>query len=155
MPRFIGGKFGQQVGISTGHSIKGGGIFDMDDQYVTDVLSFMEPFADSFNAVDQMPDALPEVKYPRGDWHRPDAEENEHGGWYVKTTIKGADSGVLAGKTVAIKDSACVADIPMMNGASVLEGYVPDMDATVVTRVLDAGGTITVSYTHLTLPTKA
>ena len=33
MPRFIGGKFGQQVGISTGHSIKGGGIFDMDDQY--------------------------------------------------------------------------------------------------------------------------
>ena len=24
--------------------------FDMDDQYVTDVLSFMEPFADSFNA---------------------------------------------------------------------------------------------------------
>jgi len=117
--------------------------FDMDDQYVTDVLSFMEPFADSFNAVDQMPDALPEVKYPRGDWHRPDAEENEHGGWYVKTTIKGADSGVLAGKTVAIKDSACVADIPMMNGASVLEGYVPDMDATVVTRVLDAGGTIT------------
>ena len=30
----------------------------------------------------------------------------------------------------------------MMNGASVLEGYVPDIDATVVTRILDAGGTI-------------
>ena len=30
----------------------------------------------------------------------------------------------------------------MMNGATVLEGYVPDIDATVVTRILDAGGTI-------------
>ena len=30
----------------------------------------------------------------------------------------------------------------MMNGASTIEGYVPDVDATVVTRMLDAGGTI-------------
>src|SRR3989449_9066262 len=30
----------------------------------------------------------------------------------------------------------------MMNGASTLEGYVPDVDATIVTRMLDAGGTI-------------
>ena len=30
----------------------------------------------------------------------------------------------------------------MMNGASTMEGYVPDVDATVVTRILDSGGTI-------------
>jgi amidase len=30
----------------------------------------------------------------------------------------------------------------MMNGASTLEGYVPEYDATVVTRILDAGGEI-------------
>jgi amidase len=30
----------------------------------------------------------------------------------------------------------------MMNGASTLKGYVPEVDATVVTRLLDAGGTI-------------
>jgi amidase len=30
----------------------------------------------------------------------------------------------------------------MMNGASTMEGYVPDVDASVVTRILDAGGTI-------------
>src|SRR5215472_15032425 len=30
----------------------------------------------------------------------------------------------------------------MMNGASVLEGYVPETDATIVTRILDAGGEI-------------
>ena len=30
----------------------------------------------------------------------------------------------------------------MMNGASTLEGFVPDVDATIVTRILDAGGKI-------------
>lgn len=30
----------------------------------------------------------------------------------------------------------------MMNGSSVLEGYIPDVDATIVTRILDAGGEI-------------
>ena len=35
-----------------------------------------------------------------------------------------------------------VAGVPMMNGAPVLEGYVPDTDATVVTRLLDAGAVI-------------
>ncbi|WP_029582761.1 hypothetical protein [Bradyrhizobium sp. URHD0069] len=34
---------------------------------------------------------------------------------------------------------AIVASIPMMNGSNVLEGYVPDVDATIVTRILDAG----------------
>ena len=30
-----------------------------------------------------------------------------------------------------------------MNGSSTLKGYTPDVDATVVTRLLDAGATIT------------
>ncbi len=117
--------------------------FRMNDDYIGEVLTFMTPFVESYNTVEDMPDALPEVKYPDRSWHQPERDENQHGGWYVKTTIRGADEGILSGKTVAIKDSACVADIPMMNGATVLEGYVPDMDATVVTRVLDAGATIT------------
>ncbi|MBI4609643.1 MAG: amidase [Candidatus Rokubacteria bacterium] len=43
---------------------------------------------------------------------------------------------------MAIKDNVCVAGIPMMNGSNVLEGFVPDQDATIVTRILDAGGEI-------------
>ena len=70
-------------------------------------------------------------------------EENKYQAWYWKTNIKGSGKGVLAGKTVAIKDNICVAGVPMMNGSRVLEGYVPEIDATVVTRVLEAGGTIT------------
>ena len=41
-----------------------------------------------------------------------------------------------------LKDNIMLAGVPMMNGAATLEGYVPNIDATVVTRILDAGGTI-------------
>ncbi|MFL5253141.1 MAG: amidase [Rhodopila sp.] len=96
----------------------------------------------AYNAVDQMPDELPPVTYPRLPGIRPKPEDNPYGAWYVKTTIEGAPSGKLKGKTVAVKDNILVAGVPMMNGASTLEGYVPDVDATVITRILDAGGTI-------------
>ena len=52
--------------------------FEMDDAYAADILTFMVPFEGAFNAVDQMPDVLPEVKYPRGGWHRPQGDENKH-----------------------------------------------------------------------------
>src|SRR5262249_31680876 len=82
------------------------------------------------------------VKYPRAPGYRPSAEENPFNAWYWKTDIKGAPKGLLAGKKVAIKDNICVAGVPMMNGSQLLEGYVPEIDATGVTRILDAGGTI-------------
>jgi Asp-tRNA(Asn)/Glu-tRNA(Gln) amidotransferase A subunit family amidase len=41
-----------------------------------------------------------------------------------------------------LKDNISLAGVPMMNGASTLEGFVPSYDATVATRLLDAGATI-------------
>src|SRR5918996_3819011 len=116
--------------------------FHMSDAELADHLAAMRPNIDAYNVVDRMTQALPPVKYPRTRGYRPDAEENPFGAWYVKTTIEGAPEGKLKGKRVAIKDNVCVAGVPMMNGASTLEGYVPDLDATIVTRILDAGGTI-------------
>lgn len=69
--------------------------------------------------------------------------ENPLNAWYVRTSIKGAQDGLLAGKRVAVKDNVCVAGLPMMNGSRTLEGFVPDEDATIVTRLLDAGAEIT------------
>ena len=82
------------------------------------------------------------MRYPRTPGYRPSGDENKFNAWYVKTTIKGAPGGKLAGKRVALKDNVCLAGVPMMNGAATLEGYVPDIDATIVTRMLDAGATI-------------
>ena len=44
---------------------------------------------------------------------------------------EGAASGPLEGRRIVLKDNICLAGVPMMNGASSLEGYVPDVDATV------------------------
>jgi len=96
----------------------------------------------AYDVLEAMPDYLPEVKYPRTPGYRPEGEENKYNAWYVKTTVKGASRGKLAGKSIVLKDNVCLAGVPMMNGASTLEGYTPDTDATIVTRILDAGGTI-------------
>ena len=96
----------------------------------------------AYDEIDRTPDYLPQVKYPRGPGYRPGAEENPHNAWYWKSEVKGADNGPLSGKKIALKDNVCLAGVPMMNGASTLEGYVPEVDATIVTRILDAGGTI-------------
>src|SRR5438045_7302888 len=97
---------------------------------------------EAYSRLDRMPDHAPVVGYPRHPCHRPTAEENRYGAWHVKTEVAGAPAGKLKGKTVALKDNVCLAGVPMMNGASTMEGYVPDIDATVATRILDAGGTI-------------
>src|SRR5271168_427125 len=116
--------------------------FTMGDAELAAHLECLLPGFAAYNIVDRMPDEVPAVKYPRTPGRRPDAEENRYGAWYVKTTVEGAPSGKLKGKTVVVKDNICLAGVPMMNGASTLEGYVPDVDATVVQRILDAGGTI-------------
>lgn len=97
---------------------------------------------EAYSRLDRMPDELPPVSYPRLPGRRPTAEENRYGAWYVKTEVAGAAASKLRGKTVALKDNICLAGVPMMNGASTMEGYVPDVDATVTARILDAGGTI-------------
>jgi amidase len=112
------------------------------DDDVKSFIGLMQPSIDGYNVVDAMPDNLPAVKYPRTPGYRPSGAENRYNAWYVKTSIKGAPSGKLSGKRVVIKDNVMVAGVPMMNGASTLEGYVPEIDATIVERILDAGGEI-------------
>lgn len=81
--------------------------------------------------------------YPRTSGQRPSAGENPHNAWVWRCDVSGAPDGPLAGKTVALKDIIPLAGMPMTGGSSILKGYVADFDATVVSRVLDAGGNIT------------
>jgi len=98
--------------------------------------------ADTYQRLYELPDPKLPVKYPRTPGYRPALEDNPYNAWYWCCDIKGASNGKLQGKTVAIKDNTCVAGVPMMNGSLTLEGFVPDIDATVVSRILDAGGNI-------------
>jgi len=103
--------------------------------------AFKGPLA-SYGRLEQLvaPDLGPIA--PRSPGYRPDAAENKYGAWYWKTDISTGAKGLLSGKKIAIKDNICVAGVPMMNGSALLEGYVPEFDATVVTRILESGGII-------------
>src|SRR5690348_1102973 len=115
------------------------------DLTVEDANSFVKLMAGlkhSYDPLDAMVEPRLSVNYARTPGRELPPEENPYNAWTFKTEIKGAVRGKLAGKRVAIKDNICVAGIPMRNGSRVLEGYVPEVDATVVTRILEAGGTI-------------
>jgi len=112
------------------------------DDYLRAVDEIVTPLAAAYAALDAMPDELPPVKYPRGPVIWPKDDENRYGAWYVKTSIKGRPGGPLSGRSIALKDNVCLAGVPMTLGADVFDGYVPDVDATIVERILDAGGEI-------------
>lgn len=116
--------------------------FDLTPDELRGIIGFMGEIKQSYDALDQLAEPSLPVKYPRTPGHRPTKDENPYNAWYWKTDIAGAAEGPLKGKQIAVKDNICVADIPMMNGSRLLEGYVPEVDATVITRILDAGGMI-------------
>ena len=116
--------------------------FDLSD---TELAAIQTYVADFLKAAERVSNAIPPApapKYGPRNSTRPRASENPLNAWYVTASIKGAPTGPLAGKKIAIKDNVCVAGLPMMNGSKVLEGFVPSSDATVVTRLLDAGAEI-------------
>jgi amidase len=115
---------------------------DLSDADVASFTELLRPNIAAYNALDAMADCLPTVRYPRAPGYRPTGEENKFNAWYTKTIVPGAGTGKLKGRTVVLKDNIMLAGVPMMNGAATMQGYTPDIDATVVQRVLDAGGSI-------------
>jgi amidase len=75
--------------------------------------------------------------------HRPDDSEDPLNAYVTACRVDGAEDGPLAGWTVGLKDNIALAGVEMTLGSTVMRGYVPDSDATVARRVLDAGATIT------------
>jgi amidase len=114
----------------------------MNDGDLESYRALMINFLTAYQAVDELPDHLPAVKYPRSGWRRPERDENRYGAWYVKTSVKGAPAGRLSGRRIVLKDNICLAGVPMTGGASILEGYVPEIDASVAQRLLGAGAEI-------------
>src|SRR5690606_30080114 len=71
-----------------------------------------------------------------------DETTNPYGAWSKKFELHSTKNGVLSGKRIAVKDNIAVAGVRMSFGAEALKDFVPNQDATVVQRVLDAGGSI-------------
>ncbi|ROW07231.1 hypothetical protein VMCG_03812 [Cytospora schulzeri] len=78
----------------------------------------------------------------------PQPSENPLNAWSHRTVIKPTGEGLLTGKTIAYKDNVSVAGLPMTLGTQPFhlsrdKPYpISTFDAPVVSRVLEAGGTI-------------
>jgi amidase len=117
--------------------------FDLSDEELDTFAAAAPVTLAGFRRLDELPDEHLPVKYPRADLgRRPTGADNPSNGWAWTCSIPGAAEGPLAGKRVGVKDNVCVAGIPMLNGSPIMEGYVPREDATVVTRLLDAGAEV-------------
>lgn len=109
----------------------------------------LEVFGQSFAKSMRSYDRIAELAEPRraperahdGGW-APQARDNPYGAWAWRSSIKTGASGLLSGKRIVIKDNVAVAGLPMRNGSSLLDGYTPQEDATVISRILAAGGEI-------------
>lgn len=113
------------------------------DAEVVELEDVIDEALKVIDRLDELP--MPEiaVKYTdRDKGYVPSPEENPYNSFIRKCMIKGAPSGKLSGKTVGLKDNLRVAGVPMTNASTLLHGYVPDVDATVVERLLDAGANI-------------
>jgi amidase len=107
-------------------------------KYLLEQLAALDTFVQA-RVEETKPPMVSATRHP-GSQPRPDADPLN--AWMWKCRIEGAATGLLAGKTVSYKDHIAVAGMPMRFGAFALEGLIADFDATVVTRVLQEGGTI-------------
>src|SRR5699024_11424306 len=86
--------------------------------------SVIENELDSYNHIDRLTKEESLKKKSRDKGYRPNDAENKWNAWYWKTSIY-EKNGKLERKRVVLKDNISLAGIPMMNGSSLLEGFIP------------------------------
>lgn len=58
-------------------------------------LALMGGMFDAYDVIDELPNPLPPVKYPRMPGSKPMPKDNKYGAWAIKTEVKGAATGKL------------------------------------------------------------
>lgn len=116
---------------------------DLTDDEVQDYQELVAGVLESYDVVRErgQPEPPGQSVRQRGTGHRV-REDDPYNAWITRCEVEGADSGPLSGWDVAIKDNISVAGVEMTCGSQVMEGYVPGTDATVVSRLLDAGADV-------------
>lgn len=118
---------------------------EVDDYYK--ILCALDRSAQRLLAMDDYYQPTQLDRFPRKDIHLATKEENPKGAWAYKVTIEDTQPELskdrpLAGKTICLKDCIEVAQVPQVFGTDAFEPWTPEADATVVTRILEAGGVI-------------
>lgn len=114
------------------------------DDHVDDFATLLGAVNQTIQEVLEEEDYVPKLdlsKYPRFDIHPPN--ETDECGWATQCTAKCVEpkSNLLKGKKIALKDNVALAGVKCTNGTTAMD-WTPEIDATVATRVMDAGGII-------------
>lgn len=112
--------------------------FDVDDETLAAFAEEFQQFNELLTRLEEFEDNSP----PERDYKWADDDEDPLGAFITKCDISETDSGRLTDIKVAVKDNIAVAGVPMTCGSKVLESFHPHSDATVVSRLLNAGATI-------------
>ena len=117
--------------------------FELSEEERTSFQEVIPDLFGSYERLERMPLPREPIKYrDRDAGVRPSRQEDPFNAIVRRCTLKGASSGKLAGKRFGLKNNICVAGMPMTCASLLLEGYVPETDATIVTRLLDAGAEV-------------
>ncbi|EJD00181.1 amidase signature enzyme [Fomitiporia mediterranea MF3/22] len=119
--------------------------YDIPETHKADYQRIIGQIRDAAEDIMKYEDYKPSVdfdKFPRLDVKPVPDAENPLNGWAWKATVKGCEGGPLTGKTICLKDNICLAGVPCLFGTNAIKDFVPTIDATIVTRILEAGGTI-------------
>jgi amidase len=121
---------------------------ELTDEAIEDYVEACQRSLELFETVGSLPpaDLRPDPDPPvdeRDATGSPDDGDDPLNALLRECTVRGSDAGALDGYEAGVKDIVGVAGVPTTCGSAVLSDYVPDHDATVVTRLLEAGADIT------------
>ena len=117
--------------------------FEISDDEMQAFESMIPGLFESYDSLIQMPEQRPALQYPSRDaGSRPSREDDPYNAILRRCTLPGATGGKLAGKRIGLKNNISVSGFPMTCSSRILEHYIADSDATIVTRMLDEGAEI-------------
>ncbi|KAK6864795.1 amidase signature enzyme [Apiospora arundinis] len=121
--------------------------YQVPEKDVDDFTTLLARAKQTFETVSAMEDYQPTPDFilaPRLNVHFPDEAANPLNAWAWRCECAHASpsSTTLEGKTVCLKDNIALAQVPCLLGTESFTGWTPTVDATIATRVLEAGGHI-------------
>jgi len=117
---------------------------DLTDEEVADFAAAIEETLAGYERLDELSAPQPAVEFTdRDPGYRPGPDEDPLNAVVRYCRVEGSEDGPLSGYEVGLKDNVALAGVEMTAGSKLFEGYVPSTDATVVTRLLEAGATVT------------
>ena len=117
--------------------------FELSDEELAQFQELIPERFASYELLERMETPPAPIKYKdREPGYRPAVQEDPFNAILRRCNLRGASSGKLTGKRFGLKNNISVAGMAMTCGSLVMEGYVAQTDATIVTRLLDAGAEI-------------